>query len=81
MSKWRLKMLKLLFNEKQRKETHMKTNVGEMDKRIRIVLGVVVIATGIYLKSWWGAVGLIPLTTALVSWCPIYAPFKISTRK
>ena len=59
----------------------MKANMGSVDRILRGVVGVVVIAIGFYYNSWWGALGLIPLFTALVSWCPMYVPFKISTRK
>ena len=59
----------------------MKSNMGSVDRILRGIVGVVVIAVGFYYNSWWGALGLIPLLTALVSWCPMYVPFKISTRK
>jgi len=59
----------------------MKCNVGRTDKTIRIILGVAIIGVGIYFKSWWGAVGVIPLVTALIGWCPGYSPLSISTCK
>lgn len=59
----------------------MKLNVGTIDRILRIVLGVVIIAAGIYYKSWWGLVGIVPLATGLISWCPLYVPLKISTKK
>lgn len=59
----------------------MKANVGGFDKIVRYVAGIVIIFLGIYFKSWWGVIGLIPLLTALIGWCPLYAPFKISTKK
>lgn len=59
----------------------MKANMGKTDKIIRVILGIAIVALGVYFKSWWGAIGLIPLLTATISWCPLYAPFKISTRK
>jgi len=57
----------------------MKCNVGKTDKVIRIVLAIIIGAVGIYFKSWWGLLGLIPLLTALFSFCPIYSPFKLTT--
>lgn len=57
----------------------MKVNVGKTDKIGRILLGVTVIALGIYFQSWWGLVGIIPLTTALSGWCPLYSIFGLST--
>ncbi len=48
----------------------MKKNVGSADKMIRIVLGVVIAALGIYFKSWWSLVAIVPLATAFMNWCP-----------
>ena len=59
----------------------MKKNVGGIDRTIRIVLGVVILAAGVYYGSWWGALGLLPLATAAFSFCPLWVPFGISTRK
>ena len=59
----------------------MKKNMGITDRRIRIILGLLVVAAGIYFKSWWGLIGLVFLATSLVSWCPLYVPFRLSTRK
>lgn len=57
----------------------MTKNVGSVDRIIRLILGVIIIAVGIYFKSWWGIVGVVPLLTAFISWCPIYLPFGLST--
>jgi len=59
----------------------MKTNIGTADRIIRIVIGLAIIAAGIYFKSWWGAIGAIPLITALTGFCGLYVPFGISTCK
>ncbi|MFQ5709267.1 MAG: DUF2892 domain-containing protein [bacterium] len=48
---------------------------------IRIVLGVAFIVAGFVLKSWWGAIGVVPLFTAAIGWCPLYAPFGLSSCK
>ena len=57
----------------------MKQNVGGLDRMVRIVLGVVVIGAGVYFKSWWGAIGIVPLGTAALGWCPLYLPFGLSS--
>ncbi len=57
----------------------MKANVGGIDRGARIIVGLAAIAAGIVFKSWWGAVGLLPLVTGLVRVCPAYWPFGIST--
>jgi hypothetical protein len=59
----------------------MKKNIGITDKWIRVVIGLAIGVAGIYFKSWWGLIGLIPLATALINWCPLYLPFGISTRR
>ena len=59
----------------------MKMNIGITDKWIRIVAGLAIGAAGIYFKSWWGLVGLLPLATAFINSCPLYLPFGISTRR
>jgi hypothetical protein len=59
----------------------MKQNVGTIDKIVRIILAIVVFALGIVFKSWWGLLGFIPLLTAVIGWCPLYSPFRISTLK
>jgi hypothetical protein len=59
----------------------MKVNMGAVDRGIRAVVGVVIIVIGIVYKSWWGAIGIIPLLTAVTGWCPGYLPFGINTRK
>ena len=58
----------------------MKHNVGSVDRIIRVVLGLAIIAAGVYYRSWWGALGAVPLLTATIGWCPAYLPFGISTR-
>ncbi len=57
----------------------MKNNVGSIDRGLRIIVGVAALGAGYYFHSWWGAVGLIPLVTGAIGWCPAYCPFKIST--
>jgi len=57
----------------------MKSNVGGTDRIIRVILGVGIIAIGIYFKSWWGAIGVAPILTAAMGWCPAYIPFGISS--
>ena len=59
----------------------MKKNIGTKDRVIRIVIGIIIVIVGIYLKSWWGAIGAIPLLTAILGWCPLYIPLRISTIK
>ncbi|MDQ5768689.1 YgaP family membrane protein [Thiothrix subterranea] len=57
----------------------MTCNVGSIDRTLRIVAGLVILALGFYYKSWWGAVGAVPLLTGLMNWCPAYSLFGISS--
>ena len=57
----------------------MKCNVGGADRMIRIIAGVVIILLGFYFQSWWGTVGVIPILTGTLRWCPAYIPFGFST--
>jgi hypothetical protein len=59
----------------------MKKNIGQVDRIVRIVLGLAILVVGLILQSWWGLVGLVPLITAFIGWCPAYLPFGISTCK
>ena len=57
----------------------MKCNVGKTDRIIRVLVGLVLIALGVYFNSWWGAIGVIPLFTVAVGWCPLYLPLGLSS--
>jgi predicted RND superfamily exporter protein len=59
----------------------MKKNVGSADKIIRIIVGIIIIILGLVFKSWWGIIGILPILTAMIGWCPPYALLGISTRK
>lgn len=59
----------------------MKKNVGSTDKIIRIILGLAIGVAGIYFGSWLGLIGIIPIATAFMSFCPVYAPFGLNTCK
>ena len=59
----------------------MKCNVGQTDRLIRIIIGLVILVLGYINESWWGIVGLLPLLTGLFRWCPAYLPFKLNTDK
>ena len=59
----------------------MEKNVGGADKVIRLVAGALVIGAGVYYESWWGALGLVLIVTAVAGVCPGYMPFRISTCK
>ena len=58
----------------------MTSNVGGIDRILRIVLGLVLIGltvTGTI--GVWGWLGVVPLATGAIGWCPPYAIFGFST--
>lgn len=57
----------------------MKTNVGGIDRVVRGVLGLALIVWALTGGPWWAWIGLVPLATAAIGFCPLYAPFGIST--
>lgn len=58
----------------------MASNVGGIDRILRIVVGLVLLAlVFVGPKTAWGWIGLVPLITGLVGWCPAYVPLGIST--
>lgn len=60
----------------------MTRNIGSMDRLIRIVIGLAALSlVFVGPKSLWGLIGIVPLATALVGWCPPYAILGISTCK
>ena len=54
-------------------------NIGGIEKTVRIIAGIVIIAAGVYFKSWFGAIGIVPLATGLMSFCPIWTAIGFST--
>ncbi|GAB4089072.1 YgaP family membrane protein [Hydrogenophaga soli] len=58
----------------------MNKNVGGIDKILRIVVGVVLIAltVGGFLPVW-GYIGIVPLATGLMGWCPLYPLLGLNT--
>lgn len=60
----------------------MKQNVGGIDKFIRIILGVVLLALVFVIEGnarWFGLIGVVPLFTAFVGWCPAYSLIGVNT--
>lgn len=59
----------------------MKQNMGGADRVVRGIVGIGLIVWGVMAHNWWGAIGAIPLVTALSGWCPLYLPFGINSKK
>lgn len=57
-----------------------KTNAGNIDRAFRALLGIGLISiVFVGPQTPWGWLGLIPLATAAVGWCPLYAMLGINT--
>lgn len=60
----------------------MNVNVGSLDKMIRLLVGIILIAlSALGIIGHWGWVGVVPLFTGLFSTCPAYSLLGISTCK
>lgn len=58
----------------------MKSNVGGIDKILRIVVGLGLVgATVAGALPVWGYIGIVPLATGLMGWCPLYPLLGLST--
>ena len=58
----------------------MKTNEGTIDRALRIIAGLALIAlatTGTV--GAWGWIGIVPLATGLLGWCPAYTLLGLNT--
>lgn len=57
----------------------MTKNLGKIDRILRVIIGLIIVVLGIMSASWLGLIGLIPLATAVIGWCPLYCPLNIKT--
>ena len=60
----------------------MKHNVGMLDRGIRILVGLALLAVFFMADGparWIGLIGIVSLGTAAMGWCPLYAVFGLST--
>jgi len=58
----------------------MGMNVGGVDRTVRIVAGVALVGMAVAgIGTPWTWVGVVPLATGAIGWCPAYLPFGLST--
>jgi hypothetical protein len=63
-------------------ELAMKTNVGNIDRTIRVIAGLAILSLFFILEGdmrWFALVGLVPLATATMRWCPAYTLIGVNT--
>ena len=59
----------------------MKTNLGGIDRILPITVGLaLIIAAATDSVSWWGWIGIVPLVTGAVGWCPLYRLLGLNSR-
>jgi hypothetical protein len=59
-------------------------NVGSADKVIRVIIGLALLSMLFWVQGgakYWGLIGLVPLATVALGWCPAYSLFGLSTTK
>jgi hypothetical protein len=60
----------------------MNKNVGSVDRIVRIVAGLGLLSlVFVGPQTLWGLIGLVPLFTAAVNWCPLYTVLGMNTAK
>ena len=60
----------------------MKKNVGNIDRLLRAIIGILLISLTLSgIIGAWGWIGIIPLLSALFSFCPLYTLIGINTCK
>jgi Protein of unknown function (DUF2892) len=58
----------------------MTNNVGTIDRVLRVLLGLALIALTLSgAIGWWGWLGVVPLLTAAIGSCPLYQLLGFST--
>jgi hypothetical protein len=64
------------------KEIEMKANVGNVDRVLRTLVGIGLLALVFAVEGparWWGLAGIVPLATAWLRFCPAYALLGFDT--
>ena len=59
-------------------------NVGKFERLCRVILGLLIFYVGVLHPveaRVWGFIGLVPVITGILGWCPLYLPLKINTNK
>lgn len=62
----------------------MVKNIGKADRIVRIIVGLAVLSLIFLLEGnarWFGLIGIVPILTAFIGWCPAYTIFGIKTCK
>lgn len=59
----------------------MTKNVGSIERLLRILIGAALVAWAYFGNMPWAYLGVVPLLTGLIGWCPPYAILGVNTCK
>ena len=58
----------------------MPRNLGDIDKWLRIIAGLLILGLGAFGPlGWWGLLGIVPLATGVMGSCPAYSLMGMNT--
>lgn len=58
----------------------MKSNMGSIDRAVRIIVGLVLVGLALtQVVGWWGWIGIIPIVTGALGNCPAYSIIGVNT--
>ncbi len=58
------------------------TNEGAVDRAVRVLLGIALLTLAfVGPKTHWGYVGLLPLATGVLGFCPLYSALRLTTTR
>jgi hypothetical protein len=60
----------------------MVKNIGSLDKSVRIAVGLALLVMIFVLDTpnrWYGLIGILPIATAFMNYCPLYTLLKTNT--
>ena len=70
----------LLVSPNHSKEQNMKTNEGTIDRALRVIAGLALIGLTVSgTIGAWGYIGVVPLLTGIIGFCPAYAILGLNT--
>jgi len=75
-------MLCVAFDPLSTEGHDMKANLGNADRVIRIAAGILILSAVFLLEGnarWLGLIGIVPLATGLIRWCPAYSLLGTNT--
>lgn len=77
---------KIISIQMLERSVEMKSNIGTIDRVLRVLAGIALVVVGFAVLGGTvgiviGVIGLIPLATGLIGWCPLYSLFHLNTRK